>query len=96
MTCKDCIHYESCKHWINEILGRYSLFPYEDTENGCSDYKPTADVVEVVRCRDCAHYLDGKCYVKNRSPLFKYDVNIHSRKEDDYCSYGERREECDT
>lgn len=50
-----------------------------------------ADVVEVVRCKDCSHYIDGKCYVTNRSPLFKYNVNIHSRKANDYCSYGERR-----
>lgn len=47
---------------------------------------------KVVRCKDCAHYIDGRCYVTNRSPLFKYNVNIHSRKEDDFCSYGERKE----
>ena len=52
---------------------------------------PTADVVEIVRCKNCEHYYDGKCYVANRSPLFKYDVNIHHRKEDDFCSYGEER-----
>ena len=55
--------------------------------------QPTADVVEVVRCKDCQHYIDGKCYVSNRKPRFAYNVNIHSRKEDDYCSYGERK--CD-
>lgn len=48
------------------------------------DMLPTADVVEVVRCRDCQHYYDGRCYVGNRSPLFKYDVNIHHRKKDDF------------
>lgn len=46
----------------------------------------------VVRCKDCMHYYNSKCYVSNRTPLFKYDVNIHSRKEDDFCSYGERKE----
>lgn len=56
------------------------------------DKLPAADVVEVVRCKDCEHYLDGKCYVTNHSTLFKYDVNIHSRKEDDFCSYGTPKE----
>ena len=52
---------------------------------------PTADVVEIIRCRDCQHYIDGKCYVSNRKRTFTYDVNIHHRKADDFCSYGERR-----
>ena len=51
------------------------------------DDTPTADVVEVIRCKDCKHYFGGKCYVTNHSPHF-YDVNIHSRKKDDFCSYG--------
>lgn len=46
---------------------------------------------KIVMCKDCAHYSHGQCYVTNRSPLFKYNVNIHSRKEDDFCSYGEMK-----
>lgn len=52
---------------------------------------PTADVVEVVRCKDCQHYINGRCYVKNRKPLFTCDVNIHGCKQNDFCSYGERK-----
>lgn len=56
---------------------------------------PTADVVEVVRCKDCYWYIvnelkaDGtedKRYKPSRCSFF----DILSR-EDDYCSYGERR-----
>ena len=55
---------------------------------------PTVDAVEVVRCRDCQHYIDGCCYVSNRTNKGLYPrVNIHSRSENDYCSYGERRTE---
>lgn len=54
---------------------------------------PTADLVKVVRCKDCQHYIDRRCYVGNRKPLFTYDVNIHSRKPNDFCSYGERKRE---
>ena len=57
---------------------------------------PAADVVEVVRCKDCQHYIDGCCYVSNRTNKGLYPrVNIHSRNENDYCSYGERRTEDD-
>ena len=53
---------------------------------------PTVDAVEVVRCRDCewykTHYTwDGKerkvCGIEPFEPI---------RQEEDYCSYGERRE----
>lgn len=43
---------------------------------------PTADVVEVVRCRDCKHYSGGRfCYYSENTVL-----------DNDYCSYGERRD----
>jgi hypothetical protein len=55
---------------------------------------PFVDAVVVVRCRDCQHYIDGCCYVSNRTNKGLYPrVNIHSRDENDYCSYGERRTE---
>lgn len=52
---------------------------------------PTADVTPVVRCKDCMHYDMGVC-LKIYS-----DGNVHpeawqSRKPDDFCSYGERKE----
>ena len=47
---------------------------------------PAADVVAVVRCKDCKHYqkdmLFGKAYCDGREI-----------KPDDFCSYGERRGE---
>lgn len=44
---------------------------------------PTIDAVPVVRCKDCKHLLrDNEC------PLRTWFVHV----EDDFCSYGERRE----
>ena len=46
---------------------------------------PSADVVEVIRCRDCKHY-----------DLAKNGINGNCRRQyatfyaDDFCSYGER------
>jgi hypothetical protein len=59
---------------------------------------PTADVVEVVRCKRCKHWKDtsydtlteahwGEC----RKPLGDY--RYCETAENDFCSYGERREE---
>lgn len=47
---------------------------------------PAADVVEVVRCKDCKHYKDNhRCYSK-------YSNMDNYRSPNDYCSYGERED----
>lgn len=52
---------------------------------------PAADVVEVVRCKDCKYYkhfkgLGNWCHRRIRS-----DIEYHT-KTTDFCSYGERKE----
>ena len=47
---------------------------------------PTVDAVPVVRCWKCKHY-DGKWLCKISG--------VPSRKPDDFCSYGERKEGAD-
>ena len=55
---------------------------------------PSADVVEVVRCKDCIYYEDGECQ-NGKLPFSDYS-DLSSAwllsKPDDYCSYGERRQ----
>ena len=57
---------------------------------------PTADVVEVVRCKDCKHSVRYEC--KNDA-CYKFtmcrrrDGYSEGVEDEDYCSYGERREE---
>ena len=50
---------------------------------------PTVDAVEVVRCRDCKHWQehDGEMYCGCWANL------MTDPAADDFCSYGERREE---
>ena len=81
--CTECLHYEACKDWSIDCFGAATSFPYEADEPPCEYYKPTADVVEVVRCKDCKHQnpFGFKCL---RDNLW------HSS--DDFCSYGERKE----
>lgn len=47
---------------------------------------PTADVVEVVRCKDCIHYQKGVC---NHFGYYTYAPEVD---DDDFCNYGERKE----
>ena len=60
---------------------------------------PTIDAVPVVRCKDCKHYREGKVLSPN-----KFCFRLRGRDgeaigynfaEEDFCSYGERSEECD-
>lgn len=57
---------------------------------------PDADVVAIVRCRDCKHSVRYEC--KNDA-CYKFtmcrrrDSYSEGVEDDDFCSYGERREE---
>ena len=55
---------------------------------------PAADVVEVVRCKDCKWFepYEGEEHKGNCAELVGLESCVY---EDDFCSYGERREtEC--
>lgn len=70
-TCIDCIHQYCCKY--------DRFFGIDDVENKCNYFKPTADVVEIVRCKDC-----------NNCEMLEdvYYCNYFNRNVDegDYCS----------
>lgn len=51
---------------------------------------PAADVVEVVRCRDCI-YWDGEGY-RGSCETPTNGITRDYTNEDDFCSYGKRRE----
>lgn len=46
---------------------------------------PTADSIEVVRCRDCKHYDESDSF----NCKFAF---MKLRRPDDFCSYGERKD----
>lgn len=47
---------------------------------------PAADVVEVVRCKDCKWWHTGGC-------AFRKDCTADLPSADDFCSHGERKEQ---
>ena len=53
--------------------------------------QPQVDAVEVVRCRDCVHYDVGVC-LKIYSDGAVNQCAWQARNEDDFCSYGERKD----
>ena len=70
--CEECLHIDVCD----------KLRPIEYfLKNTCSCFQNKADVVEVVRCKDCSYSadIDGVLYCD----YFNKNVN-----EDDYCSNG--------
>ena len=51
------------------------------------DKQPTADVVEVVRCKDCKY-----CLTDDYTMYCERATGLDQILPDDYCSYGERSE----
>lgn len=52
-------------------------------------FAPTVDAVEVVRCKDCEYFLKAEVNGKDFLICQVTDKEIF---EDDFCSYGERKE----
>ena len=84
--CRSCFHSYVCEQFNEhrDIDNKHCHF-YND------HFVPTADMVEVVRCKDCRIatediMIDGWFYCNN---------NNQTHKPDHFCSYGERKEtEC--
>ena len=53
-----------------------------------------ADVAPVVRCKDCKHYDLGVC-LKIYSDGNAHPEAWQSRRPEDFCSYGERKDDAD-
>ena len=65
----------------------------EDFErvNDVLDYEPTVDAVVVTRCKDCDAWKRNVGIVDSpNGHCFEHDIDTNGQ---DFCSYGERREE---
>lgn len=56
---------------------------------GCIEDTPAADVAEVVRCKDCKYVI----FTEHRDYIRCTKHCAFSFRPNDFCSYGERREE---
>lgn len=71
------------KGFFNQDLNVPKLFDWLYSQ-------PAADVVEVVRCKDCKHFLNDTDYCQEHNKGYcEWDNTIKSRKH--FCSYGTRK-----
>ena len=80
---KKYIEAMACAEKISEAFG----IPIGDLADVFADI-PAADVVEVVRCKDCAYYREENGYCMNPHCGKSY-YGTPTRK-DQYCGFGER------
>jgi hypothetical protein len=78
--CEKCIHQEVCNIRDCHEEGEEIALKY------CSNFKNKADLVEVVRCKDCKHWKQVNeerraCY------LLGFEMDY-----DEFCSYGTPKE----
>lgn len=75
-------------------LNRFAQDNYCVTINDVIINLPAADVVEVVRCENCQHYeLLGDAILTDAvRGICTYRPMAYGVKDNDFCSYGERKE----
>ncbi len=78
--CKDCFHYKCCGYHITEETDM-SVMECANT------FVDAENVVEVVRCKNCAHASKDREY----GDMIGCKLYRDLRKGDDYCNYGEVR-----
>lgn len=76
-------------------LLREAMKIYKETFIKCVEEAPSADVVEVVRCKDCV-YKKEELNINDDLELmcgFNYGLRVRGAVLfDDFCSYGKRKE----
>lgn len=77
--CKNCYHLTACDPWVRNGTTFYDDYGYSVED--CPYYVPTADVVEVVRCKDCK-------YLEIKLPYGECGRYLRMVSPDDYCSCG--------
>jgi hypothetical protein len=77
---------DSLKKWLSDAEVLCNTYVYNAIEDCIYevDTMPTVDAVEVVRCKDC--------YWRNRNYCMHPTDGMNVTQDDDFCSYGERRE----
>lgn len=86
-SCRDNPHRDPNVRRIHDHEHRHFL--------GLVENQPTADVVEVVRCKTCRHYdCENMTCMRMSVEPEAYGEGIYIKmQENDFCSYGKRKEE---
>ena len=83
-----------CGH-CNEVCSEEPCEPRDCDWMAFIDKEPAADVMEVVRCRECKHWKPSGSKAGNSFSDMEYiggcEFTKYCRRESDFCSYGERK-----
>ena len=99
MAEKEYIEREAFRRRVKTHTNPYGN-PTIDYESGVKvlqmiDTEPAADVVEVVRCKDCSYCEERHYEEDGEKPYIKLACkwSNYSHLPNDFCSYGERRKD---
>ena len=78
-----------CPHYANAIDALRRAQPAnEPLMRDCVEEAPTADVAQVVRCKDCKHNGTWQCHMEYDEYYPEADIHREMHGDDDFCSYG--------
>lgn len=95
-------------HRLDSLRAQYGYYDaytdgFDEAVDRVEDTAPAADVVEVVRCKDCKYFweynkvsegnvegADGDCYFRL---MCSVDEQFNAVRYCDFCSQGERKEQ---
>ena len=98
--CSECKKVSLFEIWDKELRA-YNYCPKcgAKMDGECKGYEEDiAPMVEVVRCKDCRYYDNKNCKegfgycMREQEDGFCYDALHGVFKDNDYCSYGERKD----
>ena len=78
------------KQEVCEVLAHFAPENYTQLVEMLVVKLPAVDAVEVVRCKDCMHWREESLWCDMNSKDRGEHYNWYA---EDFCSYGERREE---
>lgn len=82
--------YIDCEAFKRKMIDEKNFFP--TAVAAALKEMPAADVVEVVRCRNCKHFKTDTDYCKEHNKGYcEWDNVVKSKRH--FCSYGERKDE---
>ena len=92
-TCYDCFHWKACRN-ILESMNPDLKGKKITIRSTCEKFTPTADVAEVVRCKDCKRCYEKRTKRNNQLMRFcmRMDGNEYKVNANDFCSYGTPKE----
>lgn len=86
--CKKCFHFQVCAQVMkNQLFIREKMLKEKNPK--CEHFVNVADVVEVVRCKDCKYWQDNNNEYPHQECRWG---NYETPDPDDYCSCGELKD----